>query len=420
MSFSKASAVAATIGSLVTGSLCWADTAEVMPKGVWSVWAEYYHYFPIDQRYGPNGDPEDLAADYNTALNSRVFPDLARLEAAVGMPSGSASLGDTQVDMKYQFNILELNAAYGLTDQVSLGIKIPYWWFKSDVSAALNSGPGSSATVGLNPLYGTPQDPFKSPFIPLQLGGKPLTTEDIQNILGPGLSINGKPAVKGFGYKPFESWSGNGISDIEVGARYQYFKNEDWRHAFTGAVILPTGRVDDPDNLADYGFGTGAYILRFYSNHDYLGLKDWFFNVTLKYDLVLPEEEELRVISDVNQPLTYNKEEIDRNIGDAVEFDATAAYQLTPAASISARYRYTYKWQDSIDGSQGFNYAALEEDTNAMSQTYEIMFKYSTLPEYIQTKTGIPWSFSFGYRDRFAGENTLKSEFVKMILQVYF
>ena len=54
-------------------------SARVLPQGVSLFDATFYRYFPIEKRYGPDGDSEDLAADFNKDLNSQVFPALSGL-----------------------------------------------------------------------------------------------------------------------------------------------------------------------------------------------------------------------------------------------------------------------------------------------------------------------------------------------------
>jgi hypothetical protein len=420
----RRAALAACGGALIFGAGMpdlRADTAFVLPQGTWGIDVEYKDYFPIDTRYDPDGDKEDIAADYNTSLGSAFLPSLGLVEAGFGLPAGSASLGDSVVDLEYDIKILELRPAYGLTDKLSLGAKIPYWWVRTKVDAEVDSSSTSSATVGLNPLWGTASDPFGSPLVPLALGGTPVTTEDIQQILGPGLSINGQPAVPGFGYGRFETWQGEGLSDIELGARYQYAKSEQWRHAFTGGVRLPTGEVDDPDNLVDFPFGTGAYALLFRSHHDYTGLENWLFNLTLRYDLYLPSEETKRVIDDPNLPLTTNKEKVDIDIGDRFEMDLLAKYNFTPVWSVTARYRYSAKLEDDVDGDLGYNYSALEEETARTEQVYQIYLSYSNLEKFRNKKARIPLEASISYRDRFAGSNNaLDSQYLQAALRVYF
>ena len=76
-----------------------------------------------------------------------------------------------------------------------------------------------------------------------------------------------------YGYERFETWSDNGIGDIILGGRYQYFKNDQWRLAFTGGVSMPTGDADNPDNLLDMPFGTGTWGLVFQFQNDYIVIR---------------------------------------------------------------------------------------------------------------------------------------------------
>ena len=75
----------------------YAEDAFVLPKGVMGTNAEFFYYFPINERYDPDGDVEDAAVDYNTTLDSRVFPGLALVEQFFKMPSGSANVGRSVV-----------------------------------------------------------------------------------------------------------------------------------------------------------------------------------------------------------------------------------------------------------------------------------------------------------------------------------
>ena len=73
--------------------------------------------------------------DYNTSLNSTFLPTLELVELGFGLDPGSASLGDSIVDIDYDPKILQFEIAYGLTKKVSLGIKLPYWWWKTNAKA---------------------------------------------------------------------------------------------------------------------------------------------------------------------------------------------------------------------------------------------------------------------------------------------
>jgi len=402
-------------------SASYPDSAEVLPKGRFRFGVDGKFYFPIDERYDPDGDTEDVAADYNRTLDSRVFPDLQLVEIGFGMPPGSANIGDSVISFEYGFQIFEFSFQYGITDKLTAGIMIPYWKAKSHVNAVLDT---SNATVGLNPFFGMPGDPFLgAPIVPTALGGVPLTTQQAQLLIGPGLDIDvdGTIDIPGYGYEPVKSWSKNGFSDIEAGFRYQYLKTENFRLAFTGGVRFPTGEVDDPDILTDYGLGSGAYALLFHFNHDYIGIKNLVLNGTFRYELYLPDKEKKRVPDDPNQPLTTNEEKVDRNLGDIIELEVSGTYEFLEGLNLWLLYQFGYAMKDHISGDMGFNYDSLEDESRQTEHIGIIGLSYSTIPLFIKKKFPLPLTANVYYRNRFAGSgNVFKSQYIGLMLAVYF
>jgi hypothetical protein len=397
-----------------TVSQSYADSAEVLPKGVFRGNITGNFYFSIDKRFDPDGKKEDIAHDFNATLNSNVFPDLALVEQGFGMPPGSANIGRSDVAFKYDFKDLIFDLQYGLLEQLSIGIKIPYYWNKTKVKKALLNTSG--ATVGKNASLNT--------LAPLAVPGTvPLTTQDAQNLIGRGLDINGdgKIDIKGYGYKPIKTWSDSDISDIEVGFRYQYLKTDRWRLAFTAGVRLPTGPVDDPDNLVDTSFGSGAWALLFRFNQDLFVMKNLLLNATFRYDLVLPDKRTKRIPDNVNQPITLNKEKVDRNLGDIFQLEASASYEIFKGLNLSLLYLFGFKLKDHVSGHQGFAYESLEEETNWQYHMFETGLSYSTIPLFTAKKFPLPLTASISYKNVFAGENNyLKQQLFSVNLAFYF
>jgi hypothetical protein len=398
----------------------WADDADVLPRGVFRLGADSSFYLPIDSRYGPDGDPEDLAADYNRPLNSGAFRALSALDPFVGR----ASLGDAVVSIDVDLIEVDFTVLYGLTDRLTVGALIPYRWARTNVDARLDSGPGSSANVGRNPRAGAPGQP---PVIPIAAGGIPFTTEDVQQLLGPGLG-----GIPGLGFKRFESRTTDGLGDMEAGFRYQYLRTADWRLAFTGAVRAPTGETDDPDDLADYAHGAGAWALLFRLNQDYTLSNLWgrrpagapgevVLNGTVRYDLVLPDTETRRVPDDVNNPLTANKEKVDRDLGDKVELELSGRYVLPRGFWLWGLYRYGFKLEDQVSGDRGFAYESLEEETARTEHIGIVGVGYSTVGLYRAGAFPVPLNVILSYRNRFAGSNNaFRSQYIGLNLQVFF
>jgi len=380
---------------------------------VFKIDVESKWYFPTTKRFNPAGHLEDIAIDFNTSLDSRVFPGLRQLESALGLPFGSAKLGGSIVSLKLEFIDLLVSLQYGVTDRFTVGVTVPYYWQKSQVSARVGT---SGATVGKNAALNT--------LAPLRVPGtKPLTTEDVQALLGKGLDINGDGTVDiaGFGFKRFETWSDDGFGDLEARFRYQYLKTDNWRLALTSGVRFPTGQVDDPDNLVDVSFGTGAYALLFRANNDFTGITNVVLHTTLSYDLYLPDRQTQRVPDNVNQPITNNKEEVQRDLGDIFKVEVSGRYTLLTGLSISGLYEFGAKWKDQISGKKGFAYASLEEETNWTSHIFIMGLYYTTVPLYVKKSFPIPLITSIAYRDRFAGSNNiLHTKFISLQIQAFF
>jgi len=154
-------------------SRSYADSAQVMPKGVASVILEGKYYFPIEKKFDKDGEKEDIAADYNANLNSTVFHDLQYLEVGSPVPlpfpklsPGSASIGNSVVSFEFGGSEFIPLLQYGVTDRLSVGARIPFYWRRNEVKAVLDT---SKATLGKNAAHNT--------LAPLSVPGTvPLTT----------------------------------------------------------------------------------------------------------------------------------------------------------------------------------------------------------------------------------------------------
>ncbi len=398
-------------------SVAYAGNAETLPKGRSRFNTNYTYYLPFEHRYsgngGKRGDIEDVATDFNAVVDNTIFPNL--------IPAGQ-NLGETIVDFEFQYSILDLSYQYGITDKLTAGIRVPYIWSTNKVKSFLDP---TNATLGTTV---TGANFFATPIAPFGTFGDevPVTTNDLKNILSGGLDVTGSTPgidVPGLGYRWFKSWADEYFGDIEAGFRYQYLKTKDWRLAANFGARIPTGPIDDPDNLVDFHFFTfGAYGLLFRLNNDYTGIKNHVFNTTFRYDLILQKEVELRITSDVNVPITPNKERVRRKIGDIVQVEVSDKYTPFKGFNISALYNFTFKYKnDRVSGDRGFAYESAERETAFKSHNIIIGLAYSTIPLYIEKKFPVPMSVDLAYRYKFAGRNnSMKSQYIKFGLNFYF
>jgi hypothetical protein len=374
-----------------------ADDATVLPQGRWRVAAEARFSLPITKQFTPSGGTEDLAADFNRELNSTVFPDLRLVETALRLPAGSATFGRSAVDFERHIQIYTVQAAYGLTDRLSLGVRLPYWTQQNRVKATLDS---RTATVGFNPAVPGGVAPLRIP------GTRPPTTEDIQT------------AVERLGFRRLHDWSDASFSDMFGALKYQYSTSERWRLAVSGTVRVPTGRWDDPNNLVDSPTGFEAWGLGLQVHQDFvwhtssrtprgggLTVGDVVLNTTFRYEAILPDTKPFRVCT-IHQPLCPDFDpHVHRDVGDIVEAEIAGTVGLLPGLTLTPQYTYTHKFQDYFRGDLGFHYRQLQAETDVDTHSLEVRLAYSTAALVAAQRFPVPLSGAVRYTERLASTN---------------
>jgi len=399
-----------------SGGAAFADDAEVLPKGVSNVsLGNFFYPFPTTERFNKRGDAEAIAAQFNNRrLDNTVFPTL-------GLPSG-ANIGTAFVKFRYDYNILDFGAQYGFTDWLTGGIDIPYYHAHNEVKAFVDP---SGATLGIN--TGNPGCPASSflpiPFLPAPACVRPANTEDVQQLLR-----------RRLGFKRVESFTADGLGDITAVFKIRYLQTEDWRLAASVGARFPTGRQDDPDNLADIPWSPGNYAVLLRLHHDYVLSNLWkktppvaagspalpqtgdaILDFTFRYDWNLPTDVTIR-IADPSK-LTNDRERVNRKYGDKFEFEFSGKYYLLKGLSFTGLYRVGVKVGDTIRGHMGFPYSLVEKDTSSNEQLYIIGVNYSLVPLYMEKKFPIPLILSLAYRERFAGRGTSNAASPSQILK---
>lgn len=377
-----------------------ADNAAVLPKGIWNATVNPQIYLPVTEKFDNSGHVVPVAQDYNTNLNSNIFTGLKLIEKAFHMAPGSASLGVSKVKFDYDFLLFDFLAAYGVTDRLTIGIKIPYWRVTNHVTADLVT---THATIGKNAHVPGGLAPLSVP------GTVPLTAKDVIKLL-----------TSQYGYKGFGSWSSEGLSDMDVGIKYQYFRNKDWQLASVLALQAPTGQIADQDILTSYAFGTGNWGLMFGLNNDCLAIRRLLLDATFRSYIFFPSDYTLRISPAVHQPITNIKETVQVQTGDIFEFEVSAKYQLTSVIYPWVLYKYGFGMEKSVTDQAGNHIESLEGETDYEEHVGMIGLCFSTIPLFQAKEFPVPLTADIYYRNRFAGRNTLKSQYIGVVLSVYF
>jgi hypothetical protein len=224
----------------------------------------------------------------------------------------------------------------------------------------------------------------------------------------------------GYGYRRLGSWSGRGAQDLEVGVRHRFLNTRDWQLAWTAGLRLPTGRADDPDNLADWPMGSGHYHLFGHLACDFTGTDILTLNVTPSYDMALSGSEVMRVYRDADQPITADRERVRRDPGDWFGLDVTLTCRFTEALSSFAAWEWGKGFRDRISGRSGLDYSPLESGSDSSSQIARLGLSFSLAPLFGRGGFPLPMDLSIEYRDRFAGRNALRSRYLAFGVDCFF
>jgi len=403
---------------LCTARSAYADSAVVLPKGYGFLNLEDRYFLPTTQRYDQNGNTVSIGSDFSQNLTSNIFPGLAAFDPFV--PGGTASIGSSVVEIKRYVNVFRPLLAYGVTDRLTAGVIIPYYWTKNQVNASINP---ATANVGKSPFAVGPGNPLG--LVPFAFGvpsTTPLNINDVQQLL----------AAQGL--KPVQTTETEGFGDIEFGARYQYYRSESFRAAFTGIVIAPTGKMDDIDNLVDIPTGDGNWAIRFQFQQDFMKQKeglskrlgfpevgDYFINTTFEYLYNLPDNRTVRVCSPL-LPVCSQKADVTRKTGDIVQAEIQGNLGvLTDGLILIGGYNYLQQFKAHFTGDQpGLPYGDLSIGSNVTAHEFFVGMTFSTVPLVVKRKFPMPIVANVQYRERFAGENAFKTQALWFTIATYF
>jgi len=136
------------------------DDALVLPRGIFRLrlignWTGFNERYGMDTPGRPNGALEPLGVDFTLdTIGVRQFPNLATLQGGLrtltGNPNWSATLGNTQVNLRDRVSAYPIVFDLGLTNRISLAILVPYVQTHSSVFFNVNTN-GTQGNLGFNP-----------------------------------------------------------------------------------------------------------------------------------------------------------------------------------------------------------------------------------------------------------------------------
>lgn len=366
------------------GDVC-ADSAAVLPQGMFAIFGDNRFYSPVNKVFNQNGDKQDIATPFTNVPLGLLF----------GAPPGF-NFGTSVVTIDQKRIEMEYTPAYGLTDKLTIGAIIPYAPLANTSFSFANNTAGANVGFVGNSL--TPC-PLGAP------GCQPASLTQVN------------AALASAGFKPLGNREESGFANVKVGARYQYYSGGYFRGAMTGGVILPTGKEKDPDDLLGQSLGSDTWGLWLQLQNDLMfqppglgkqlgfpGAGDLLLNYTLKYDMAFPDKQTMRVCP-VTNPICTTKADLNRKLGDVLTAEIGPSIGLAKGVILGGLYRYDYKMKDNYSGPAGVPVETLEQFSSAQSHEWRADLTFTSIPWVMEGKFGLPFVAGVSYRERFAGDN---------------
>ncbi len=220
-----------------------------------------------------------------------------------------------------------------------------------------------------------------------------------------------------------------GIGDIEIGGWYQLANGASWRSQLGLTVRLPTGKMDEPNNLIDIGTGDHQMDVQVGFGNDIILSRNLWVHAGGTYTRQMSDQLQRRVTP---WYLPYapasSLANVDRKLGDYYLVDVVPNWQLDDA------FRFGLGWHYYHQGSTSFSYVDPTDEARiglpasvlglATSQTWMRVgagLTFSTVERYQQGRARLPYRVTWSYNSTLWGRGgqTPKSGVMVIELQAF-
>ena len=219
-----------------------------------------------------------------------------------------------------------------------------------------------------------------------------------------------------YGNRSYLKQSKSGIGDIEIGAKYRYYKLDRWSSALRFGVRFPTGRLDDPDDARDITLGSGYTRIRISNLTDYTTPdKSWIFSGKLRLNWQLEAEYDSGTATQAKYAglgSTYKKDP-GEELWAAVGVERRNLFPDDVRLSLKLEGRF-HAHDNYISGSETFD-RAREKNSSTILYFLQPEIKYS-----LWKKHKIPMRIYCNYRIPLDGRNTYETSRLEAGVEVFF
>lgn len=300
----------------------------------------------------------------------------------------SSDFGSALIRYRASAEVIAPSVFYGVTDWLSAGVVLPVFVSARVDLRELQVGTGA---IGYNPDFSGDmerQSPVLSAGDPRALSG----AEGVRRVL-----------TDVFEYERLDNWRGRGLGDLQVLGRLRPLATRHLRAAIQPGVQLPTGTADDPDNLVDFGLGSGQVDAGALAMIDLLPAPWLRLDMRAGYTWQLPNHQRARVYEEASIPLAPvdplpdqygnlgREREVVRDLGDVWQVGATLRLGRGLIYG-GGSWDYWEKTADAFSSDAG-PHLAMSLGTAFSVTTYGGHLGVDLVPSFLAGKSPLPVSF---------------------------
>lgn len=411
--------ISQSIKALGLSLLCLAGSTQAayydtLPKGVRLLALRQVQTSSITGGFDPDGSKNTLAFDQS--LSSKELSEIQgadiyfdELKNISPEAYDKFTTGAYSIDANAEVKVQGLGVAYGVTNRFTAYVAIPY--YRADVNMKIKRTEKNNYEQVAN-LLNESGDPSDTAYFLNQL------TEQLPDADGALLQT---VLMRNYGYEPIGDWTAQGLGDIELVGLYRL---TDWQQsglATSFGVVLPTGRIKNPDMLQDIPFGDGQTDL-FLEFGGGVSLLDTRLEIdsSLRYTHQFGSNKSLRIPQSSEMRFSDKKGNFEEKLGDKINYNISGLYKHKIWLNSILGYEFKSRADSSFESEYTEANQILAEDSHELSHTMKAGIKLTTIDLYKAGKFAAPISLEFIGRRVFSGENTPQMTRFDLEFRLYF
>ncbi len=402
--------------SLLKINPLWAASYETLPKGVNTLVFKQVVTSKIENKFDSNGSEDSL--DLKEEFTSNRIQDISSviksyfevLKTISPEAFDNFSLGEFSANVEANVNAQGLGFGHGITNRLTLYGSLPVYHVTTNIDFK-QSKPSNLAAVQATIRNVNPDSAMGKFVKDLTLQLPNTNAELLQSLV-----------VNYYGYKPVGKWEKDALGDAELGFIYRLTDFKESGMAISGGVVLPTGESDDPDSLQDVSTGDGQYdaFIELASGFS-LDAKTFEFDLKTRFTYQFESSKNVRLIDDVDIPLSKNKSIVNQKLGNKIDASLSATYNPNYWLNFNSAILHSQVGNtDYSNVNDAKIKTALESNTEVSTQWLKVGMGISTIESYKRKKFDVPLEVGLSTQTLLNAKNAIKYNRVDLDFKIYF